>query len=41
MQKEAYLLELARYVVLNPVRARMVPVPGQWPWSKYGCIPKI
>jgi len=23
-QKEAYLLELARYVVLNPVRARMV-----------------
>jgi hypothetical protein len=35
VQKEAYLLELARYVVLNPVRARMVPVPGQWLWSSY------
>jgi REP element-mobilizing transposase RayT len=28
VQKEAYLLELARYVVLNPVRARMVHDPG-------------
>ena len=28
VQKESYLLELARYVVLNPVRARMVPQPG-------------
>jgi putative transposase len=24
VQKEAYLLELARYIVLNPVRAQMV-----------------
>jgi len=34
-QKESYLLELARYVVLNPVRARMVRTPGDWPWSSY------
>jgi len=29
------LLELARYVVLNPVRAGMVRTPGDWPWSNY------
>jgi REP element-mobilizing transposase RayT len=33
VQKETYLLELARYVVLNPVRARMVRRTGDWPWS--------
>jgi len=32
---DGYLLELARYVVLNPVRARMVREPGDWPWSSY------
>ena len=32
---DAYLLELSRYVVLNPVRAGMVDEPGQWPWSSY------
>ncbi len=35
VQKETYLLELARYIVLNPVRARMVPAAGEWPWSSY------
>lgn len=35
VQKEAYLLELSRYVVLNPVRARMVAKAGDWPWSNY------
>lgn len=35
VQKEAYLLELTRYVVLNPVRAGMVELPEQWPWSSY------
>ena len=34
-QKEAYLLEMARCVVLNPVRARMVRTPADWPWSSY------
>ena len=35
VQKQSYLLELARYVVLNPVRAKMVTNTGQWPWSSY------
>jgi len=32
---ESYLLELARYVVLNPVRAGMVAHPAEWPWSSF------
>lgn len=35
VEKESYLLELCRYVVLNPVRAKMVPHPRQWVWSSY------
>lgn len=35
VQKENYLLELARYVVLNPVRAGMVKAPREWLWSSY------
>lgn len=35
VQKETYLLELARYIVLNPVRARMVATAGDWAWSSY------
>lgn len=35
VQKETYLLELARYVVLNPVRAHMVACAGAYPWSSY------
>lgn len=35
VQKDAYLLELSRYIVLNPVRARMVRAPKDWPWSSY------
>ena len=35
VDKDAYLMELARYVVLNPVRARMVKLPERWPWSSY------
>jgi putative transposase len=31
VERDAYLLELARYVVLNPVRARMVEAPEHWP----------
>lgn len=36
VQRQTYLLELSRYVVLNPVRAGMVATPGAWPWSSYG-----
>ena len=35
VQKENYLLELSRYVVLNPVRAGVVKEPADWPWSSY------
>lgn len=35
VQKETYLLELARYIVLNPVRAGLVADPERWPWSSY------
>jgi len=35
VEKDAYLLELARYIVLNPVRARMVRSAREWAWSSY------
>lgn len=35
VQKDAYLLELSRYIVLNPVRVRMVRTAEAWPWSNY------
>lgn len=35
VQKESHLLELSRYVVLNPVRAGLVSCPEEWKWSSY------
>jgi len=35
VEKDNYLLELARYIVLNPVRAKMVRKVCDWPWSSY------
>jgi putative transposase len=35
VEKEEYLLELARYIVLNPVRAKTVKMPERYPWSSY------
>ncbi|VAW78783.1 hypothetical protein MNBD_GAMMA12-3925 [hydrothermal vent metagenome] len=35
IQKDEYLLEVSRYVVLNPVRAGMVKDVYDWPWSSY------
>ena len=35
VEKEPHLLELCRYVVLNPVRAKMVQYPQEWKWSSY------
>ena len=35
VEKESYLLELCRYVVLNPVRAKAVETPEAWNWSSY------
>lgn len=35
VDENAYLLEVCRYVDLNPVRARIVRDPGNWRWSSY------
>ena len=35
VDRDAYLLELCRYVVLNPVRARAVDKVEDWKWSSY------
>jgi putative transposase len=37
-QRETYLMALSRYVVLNPVRAKLVSQPVEWPWSSYRAI---
>jgi REP-associated tyrosine transposase len=36
VERDSYFLELARYIVLNPVRAAMVKHPRLWAWSSYG-----
>ena len=33
VQSEAYLFACCRYIELNPVRARMVSTPEEYPWS--------
>jgi len=33
VQKESYQLELARYIVLNPIRAGIAKKLGDWEWS--------
>jgi len=35
VQDDTYLLAVCRYIVLNPVRARLAPDPEGWPWSSY------
>jgi len=35
VDRDTYLLELCRYVVLNPVRAGLVKEAQEWPWSSY------
>lgn len=35
VERQSHLLELARYLPLNPVRAGMCTDPGEWPWSSY------
>src|SRR5262249_28219597 len=41
---DEYLLEAARYVHLNPVRARLCTHPAHWFWSSYsatvGVVPQ-
>lgn len=35
VQKERYLLGVCRYILLNPVRARLAGDPAEWRWSSY------
>jgi putative transposase len=35
VENDPYLLEVCRYVVLNPVRAGVCDHPGDWPWSSF------
>ena len=35
VQRESYLKRAVRYVVLNPVRARLVTAAAAWPWTTY------
>lgn len=43
VDRDAYLLELSRYIVRNPIAANMVKNIKDWPWSSYratcGLIP--
>src|SRR5207253_11472732 len=38
VEKETYSLEVLRYVVLNPVRARIVDRPEQYRWSSHQAV---
>jgi REP element-mobilizing transposase RayT len=35
VESDVHLLELCRYLPLNPVRARLCRHPNDWPWSSY------
>jgi len=35
VDKDSYLLEVIRYVILNPVRVHITKTAGQWAWSSY------
>jgi putative transposase len=35
VERESYLVPLVRYVVLNPVLAKLVDDPAAWRWSSY------
>jgi putative transposase len=37
IDSETYLLTCMRYIELNPVRAKMVTNPSEYPWSSYRC----
>jgi putative transposase len=35
VETDSHLLEVCRYIVLNPVRAGLCPSPADWHWSSY------
>ncbi len=38
IQSEGHLLEVHRYIPLNPVRAGLCRRPEDWPWSSYAAL---
>ena len=36
IESDAYALQTSRYIHLNPVKAKMVETPIEYPWSSYG-----
>jgi REP element-mobilizing transposase RayT len=38
LQQDAHLLEVFRYVALNPVRAGLCDEPGAWRWSAHAAL---
>lgn len=38
IERDSHLLEVTRYVALNPVRAGLCRVPADWRWSSYRAI---
>ena len=38
IESNSHLLEVSRYMPLNPVRAALCADPGQWPWSSFRVI---
>ncbi|HAW60044.1 MAG TPA: addiction module toxin RelE, partial [Actinobacteria bacterium] len=35
IEKDSHLLEVACYIVLNPVRAKLAESPEEWKWSSF------
>jgi REP element-mobilizing transposase RayT len=38
VQRDEHLLEVFRYIALNPVRAGLCGDPASWPWSSYAAV---
>jgi putative transposase len=38
VESDWHLLELSRYITLNPVRAGLCSHAAQWPWSSYSAV---
>jgi len=38
VESDVHLLELSRYLALNPVRAGLCTGPADWPWSSYPAV---
>jgi putative transposase len=38
VESDWHLLELSRYLALNPVRVGLCADPAEWPWSSYAAV---